>query len=349
MRRLMKAKTFEFTVVTTSSPQTFTLPLEASGTYNFRADWGDGNIDVITAHDNAAVTHSYASAGTHTIKIIGVIRGWRFNNAGDKTLIHNISSWGPLNLGNSNGYFYGCSNLTVSATDILDVSSVTTFYYAFSGCTSLTALDVSAWNTASVTNFSYAFYGCSALTALDVSAWNTASVTTFSHAFLGCTSLTALDVSAWNTASVTNFSYAFFGCSALTTLDVSAWNTASVTTFHAAFYGCTSLTTLDVSAWNTASVTNFSYAFYNCTALTALAANNWDITAVTEMTGMFLNVTLSTINYSDIIIAWGGQAVKDNVVFHGGNSMYSAGAAATAKQDLIVDHFWIITDQGQEP
>jgi surface protein len=293
----MKAKTFKFTVVTTSSPQTFTLPLEASGTYNFRVDWGDGNIDVITAYDNAAVTHSYASAGTYTIKIIGVIRGWRFNNAGDKTLIHDISSWGPLLLGNNNGYFYGCSNLTVSATDILDISSVTTFYHAFASCSSLTTLDVSAWNTA--------------------------SVTTFQCAFQGCISLTTLDVSAWNTASVTTFRYAFRSCSSLTTLDVSAWNTASVTTFH--------------------------YAFCDCSSLTTLAANNWDITAVTEMADMFLNVTLSTINYSNIIIAWEGQAVNNNIVFHGGNSKYSAGAAATARQALIDDHTWTITDGGQEP
>jgi len=35
-----------------------------------------------------------------------MIEGFRFNNAGDKTLVGDISEWGPLNLGNLNGYFW---------------------------------------------------------------------------------------------------------------------------------------------------------------------------------------------------------------------------------------------------
>jgi hypothetical protein len=67
------------------------------------------------------------------------------------------------------------------------------------------------------------------------------------------------------------------------------------------------------------------------------------------MENMLHSVTLPTINYSNILIAWEGQAVNNNVVFHGGNSQYSAGAAATARQALIDDHTWTITDGGQEP
>ena len=65
------------------------------------------------------------------------------------------------------------------------------------------------------------------------------------------------------------------------------------------------------------------------------------------MEGMLLNVTLTTINYSDILIAFEAQAVLNNVLLHGGNSKYSAGAAATARAALIADHSWTITDGGQ--
>jgi len=76
--------------------------------------------------------------------------------------------------------------------------------------------------------------------------------------------------------------------------------------------------------------------------------SSWDITSVTDMTSMFVSVTLSTANYSAILIGWEGQSVQDDVTFHGGSSKYSAGAAATARQALIDDHNWSIDDGGQE-
>jgi hypothetical protein len=88
------------------------------------------------------------------------------------------------------------------------------------------------------------------------------------------------------------------------------------------------------------------YMFYGATSFDQnLGA--WDITSVANMTGMFTGVTLSTANYDALLIGWEGQAVSNNVTFSGGNSKYSAGAAATARQALIDDHSWTITDGGQ--
>jgi len=181
----------------TSEDNQITLPLESTGTYDFVAYWGDGTFDEITAYNDAAVTHTYPAAGTYTVRIIGEINGWRFNNTGDKSKIIDISQWGDLLIGNSGGYFYGCDSLNVTATDVLDVSSVTTFAYAFRYCSSLTTLDVSSWDVSSVTTFSNAFRGCSSLTTLDVSNWDVSSVTSFNSAFRYCSSLTTLDVSSW--------------------------------------------------------------------------------------------------------------------------------------------------------
>ena len=265
-----ESKSFVFEAKTTGPAETFTLPLEASGTYDFTVNWGDSNSDNITVWNDAAVTHTYASAGTYTVTIVGIIQSWRFNNGGDKTKIYDIKSWGPLKLGNSNSYFYGCSNLTVSATDVLDLTDTITFYSAFRGCSSLINFDVHAWDVSAITSFLYSFQGCSSLIALDIAAWDTHNVT------------------------------------------------------------------------------SFSIAFYGCTSLTTLALDKIDITSVTTMSNMLTNVTLTTANYSDILIAFEAQAVLDNVPLHGGNSKYSAGAAATARATLIADHSWTITDSGQE-
>ena len=66
--------------------------------------------------------------------IVGEISGFRFNNAGDKLKILDVSSWGDLNLGDNNGYFYGCENLDVSDDDDLDLTGTTTFYNMFRKC-----------------------------------------------------------------------------------------------------------------------------------------------------------------------------------------------------------------------
>jgi hypothetical protein len=63
---------------------------------------------------------------------------------------------------------------------------------------------------------------------------------------------------------------------------------------------------------------------------------------------MFTNVTLSTANYSALLIGWEAQVEKTGVTFSGGSSQYSAGAAATARGVLVNTSTWDITDGGEE-
>ena len=95
---------FRFTV-TVAGADTFTLPIYDGGSYDFELDCGNGTNERVTAFDDAERICSYSGAGTYTITVIGTITGWRFADAGDKTLIKDIQSWGPLVLGNLNGYF----------------------------------------------------------------------------------------------------------------------------------------------------------------------------------------------------------------------------------------------------
>jgi len=116
----------------TSNDDQFTLPLISGGSYDFEVDWGDGTAnDTITAYDDAAVTHTFGGgADTYTVTIYesgvgngnGTIQGWKFDNGGDKLKILDISSWGPLDISTDDA-FYGCANLTVSATDTLTLST----------------------------------------------------------------------------------------------------------------------------------------------------------------------------------------------------------------------------------
>jgi len=368
-----KKRPFVFTIKTTGSPETFALPLEASGTYDFRINWGDYKSDYITVWNDAAVTHSYASAGTHTVTITGIIQGWRFNNGGDCAKIYDVMEWGPLRVGNNNGYFYGCSNLTVSAIDMFDLTNITNLSHAFRNCSSLitldtsgwdmsnitgllqtffncsslVTLDVSGWDVGNITDFRYLFYGCSSLATLDVSGWNVSSVTSFSHIFYNCSTLTTLNVSSWDTGSIVDFDHTFYSCSSLVTLDVSSWDMSSATTISHVFNNCSSLVTLDVSGWDMSNVTNFHSAFYNCSSLTNPAINNWDITSVTEATSFMSGAkALSVAVYDATLIAWEAQVEQPNVTIHFDASKYTAGGAAATARAALVANGWIITDGG---
>ena len=95
---------FVFDITTSGVDETFTLPLYDGGTYDFNIDWGDSSNSDITAWDDADKTHTYAVADTYTCTVdldgANELTGFRFNNAGDKTLIVDISQWGDVNLGN---------------------------------------------------------------------------------------------------------------------------------------------------------------------------------------------------------------------------------------------------------
>ena len=160
-------KEFVFTVVTAGA-DTFQLPLEATGTYDFHVDWGDSSSSDITVWNHADTNHSYAGAGTYEIRITGTITGWRFNNLGDKDLIYDIKSWGPLRLGNSGGAFYDCVNHTCTATDVLDLTGVTTLVRFFSLNASLTNIpSLNSWNMSLLVSLQHFLHDCDINQPLD--------------------------------------------------------------------------------------------------------------------------------------------------------------------------------------
>lgn len=140
----------------TSNDNQITLPLLSSGTYDFTVDWGDGNTDTITAYDDAAVTHTYASAGTYTVSISGTCDGFSFNNGGDKDKITGISNWGSLGLGNgtSGQHFRDATNLDITATDAPDLSNCTGLQFTFRNIGSFTG-SMAGWDLSTITAAQY--------------------------------------------------------------------------------------------------------------------------------------------------------------------------------------------------
>ena len=223
---------FEFTVDTTqpgSASDTFIVPTDISVPYGCTVFWGDGSKDTITSYNDAAWTHVYPSPDVYNIRIEGTFGGIYFNNTGDKSKILNISNWGPdFRLGNTGGYFYGCNNLIVTATDQLNMTGTTTLQNAFRGCSVFTgwsqigSLDVSA-----VTSMNSTFFSCSAFNA-DIGSWNVRNATDKASMFENCVVFNQ-SLNSWDMELTTTLYRFLISCSSYNQR-FDDWNLSSCTT-----------------------------------------------------------------------------------------------------------------------
>lgn len=268
------------------------LPLINSGNYNFIVDWGDGLTNIITAWNNPAVTHTYSTAGTYTIKIKGTLIGWQFDNIGDRLKLLSISQWGKIGLGNKGSYFKGCSNLNLSnVNDILCIEGTSNFSNIFSFCTSLTTVkNINHWDMSKVTNLATAFIMCINFDQ-DLSSWNVSSVTSFWGLFQFCSKFNNggnSNINNWNTESGNNFSYMFDGATNFHQ-PINSWNTSNVTNTMCMFSNANSFNH-NIGNWDLSNVTSFDSMFKNAVSFNNggnNSINNWNTSSVTSMIGTF--------------------------------------------------------------
>jgi surface protein len=216
-----------------STSTQFKLPLTTSTGLNAVVDWGDSTTDTITVFNAAEVTHTYASSGTYTISITGTLPGFRFNDAGDKLKIINISSWGVLNI-TTIAVFHGCTNLTCSATDAPTITA-TNLASTFQSCTNFNG-NIGNWDVSAVTNIGSMFRSATAFNnggSSSIGNWNTSLVATMDRVFNSATAFNQ-NIGAWNVEAVTNFVFFMSGKTAANysaaNLDAiyNGWSTQSV-------------------------------------------------------------------------------------------------------------------------
>lgn len=353
---------FIFTVDTTkagSASDTFVLPLQI-GTTNMTVYWGDGNSDVITAYNQAELTHVYASSGTYQISCDGAFTGTKFLSGTDNLKLMSIDNWGTNTWSNTIQAFYGCSNMVGTYTDNPDFSGGTNMINMFEKCTlfnspltidttgvtSMNAMfrDCTNFNsavtfsdTSSVTDMSYMFYNCTNFN--QAVNFDTSNVSVIRDMFYGCTNFN--QAVNFNTIKVLDTVRMFMLCSNFNqtiNFDLSACaNTILM------FYGCTSFNS-PVTFTNTTVLTSHSNTFNGCTIFDQ-DLSGWDISALTSAPSMLQGTAFSTTNYDLLLVSWEGQTHNNSVPFHAGTAQYSSGAPATARAALITD-LWTITDGG---
>ncbi len=274
--------------VGSSNSDQVSLPLEASGTYDFEVDWGDGTNDSITTGNQAEATHTYAAEGTYTVSITGTIQGWQFNNAGDRLKLIKVSSWGPLRLGNSNSYFYGASNMIITATDILDLTGTTDLYKTFSYCSSLTTVpSMNDWDVSNVTTMQSMFSGASVFNQ-PIGNWNTSNVTSMRSMFYKA-SVFNQPIGDWDVSNVTSMRSVFYDASVFNQ-PIENWNTSNVTNMYIMFAYANAFNR-PIGDWDVSNVTTMNSMFLYASAFNQ-PIGDWDVSNVTDMYSMFDNASV---------------------------------------------------------
>ncbi|MCP4767153.1 MAG: BspA family leucine-rich repeat surface protein, partial [Gammaproteobacteria bacterium] len=298
----------------TSASDTITIPIGA-GTTNFTVFWGDGTS---TDYTGGPATHTYASAGTYTVAVVGDFPGVNFDGGGDGDKLLSVEQWGNIAWQDLNDAFDGADNLVINAVDAPDLSGVTNLSEMFKDATSINQ-DLSAWDTSSVTSMFRMFYGATTFNQ-DISAWDTSSVTNMSRMFSGVTTFNQ-DIGAWDTSSVTRM-YGMFENATTFNQDISGWDTSNVTDMGRMFFGVTTFNQ-DISAWDTSSVTRMAAMFYNAAAFNQ-DIGAWDTSSVTGMFGMFENAT----TFNQDISGWDTSSVINMAIMFRGAAAFNGDISA---------------------
>jgi len=344
-----------------SDGKTVTLPLY--GTVDVTVNWGDGSNNTYTEAGNQ--DHTYATEGTYTVEISGSLTQFGQYNYPNADKLVKVTSFGDIGLYSLDHAFHNAVNLVEVPTQLpssvnaleftfreainfnfdisgWDVSNVINMRGLFRGASSFNQ-DISNWDVSNGGNMDYMFCNATAFNQ-DIGNWDVSKAYSMFSMFDWATSFNQ-NIGSWNVGKVTQMGYMFSGATAFNQ-NISGWDVSKVYNMSYMFRGATAFNQ-DISGWDVSKVLEMPSMFSNATAFNQ-DLGSWNVTSVTNMTDMFAEVTLSTANYNSLLIGWAAQTVKNGVVFSGGNSKYSPGAAADARAVLAgTTNNWIITDGGE--
>ncbi|GMN06341.1 hypothetical protein MTsPCn5_17300 [Croceitalea sp. MTPC5] len=342
------------------------IPTFTGETYDYTVDWGDGSSD---SNVNGNILHTYAVPGTYQVAITGEFPRIYFNNDsnGDKDKIIEINQWGSIQWTRMADAFHGCTNLDILATDIPDLSMVTSTLEMFSRCTSLIGnSSIGDWDVSNIKDMKAMFYratnfnqpigtwdvgnveemelmfGNASSFNQPLNNWNMSSVRTLWGIFSGASSFNQ-PLGNWNIANVKSINSMFFEAFAFNQ-DISSWDVSDVVSMVGTFYSC-SVFNQDLGNWNVSKVESMASMFERASSFNQ-NLSGWNVSVVTTMEDMFKDAGLSQANYDNLLISWASLSnLQSNVPFSAGNSTYCSGESS--RLQLINEYGWNITDAGK--
>ncbi|MBC8645284.1 BspA family leucine-rich repeat surface protein [Flavobacterium lindanitolerans] len=248
--------------------------------YSWTASNGNSGSGTIPANSAQATIIGLPANELITLSIAPEFTA--FNQIEPKRLV-NISQWGNVAWKSMENAFLACTYLRVTATDIPNLTGVSSMKGMFYGCAELqTVPNIESWNTENITDMSALFKQAFVFNG-NIGSWNTANVTTMEGLFQDAKAFNQ-NVGNWDTKKVTNMRAMFYQAETFNQ-DISRWNTISVKNMDFMF-GYTYTFNQNIGNWNTANVTNMGYMFQNAKVFNQ-NLSNWNTASVTDMREMF--------------------------------------------------------------
>lgn len=338
---------------TTSANETITIPTTGTG-YDCYVIWDETKPDEVEYFTGGSptISHTFATAGTYTIKIAGDFPRIYFNDTGDKDKIQSIEQWGDIQWSSMSHAFKGCSKLQVNATDNPDLSNVSSLESMFAECSSLTGhSSMGNWHLYSVKKLSRMFQNAKQFDVnlnywfnQGVNGWDAVNVQFMSYMFAGAESFNS-ELSSWDVGNVFSMAGMFYGATSFNQ-NIGSWDVENVTSMGDMFFGAVDFNQ-DISSWKVDSVSNMGNMFRDASAFNQ-DISSWSISSLTTALKMLDNSGMSISNYDKLLIAWNdsvqvsladGDPLNDktNIEFGAAGIQYCAGTNA---RKALIDKGW---------
>ena len=127
--------------------------IEIPGVGDYTVAWEQVGNSAVSGTTNArgTVGINFPSAGTYKISITGNFRGMSFTTFSDRNKLLTVEQWGNFSWNSMESAFDGCSNMTYNATDMPNLSQITSLNAMFRGCKKFNG-NISNWNVSNVRN-----------------------------------------------------------------------------------------------------------------------------------------------------------------------------------------------------
>jgi len=261
----------------------FTINTQGGG-YNYAVDCdSDGVLE--GTNITGPFSCSYNTRGKHRVTISGVFPQMYQLNASQYL---EVEQWGDQKWRSMESAFIRNQNLIISASDIPDLSNVSSMKRMFSVVFNIITINnIENWDVSHVKDMSNLFHASNF--NQDISAWDVSNVTNMRGMFSGVQSHRFQlkqpfnqDISQWDVSHVTNMSYMFFASNF--NKPIGGWDVSKVTSMRSMFV-FTEAFNQDINQWDVSHVKDMSYMFDASNFNKPIGG--WDVSNVTNMEYMF--------------------------------------------------------------
>ncbi|WMN10942.1 BspA family leucine-rich repeat surface protein [Marivirga salinae] len=261
----------------------------------------DPSVNGVLEDQSGTTTITFPEPGVYQVSLPESITRFYFPfYSNDPAKLLTVEQWGDAQWQSMEDMFYGCSNLTIPADDIPDLSEVTSMNYMFYQASSFNS-DINDWDVSNVTDFSSLFTFAHSFNQ-NLNNWDVSNATTMRSTFYGASSFNS-DISNWDVSNVTDMYFMFSNATSFNQ-DIGDWDVSKVTKM-----GCLFRETpfnQDIGEWNVSNVKNMNEMFRKASAFNQ-DISGWDVSQNTTMYFMFSEAS----SFNQDIGGWDVGNVED--------------------------------------